>query len=363
MAKPILTGRPSDFGSDAMKNDVYETSDPIVLVKDPRVSVLMITYNHADYLAEAIDGVVNQKCDFPFELIIGEDASSDTTREIAIKYQERYPNIIRVVYSASNVGMNANSLRIFTRARGKYVAYCEGDDFWCAQDKLARQVALMENDHQISIIHTDWTRATLQKGVWKHDISRSIHRRTHPKYLSGNIFRTWHYPKTLRTCTILLRSETMRQWYESGLMDSKYLFGDSVLNSWVTEKGLVAYLPMVTAVYRVSPNSALRSGAKSRVAFYKSSLQFDTAARIFFSRNSEYPSGYRWESAIGLLLWSLRARDFQAAKYALIDIGKHFTLVSFIAESLKSIAMRTPTIRHQHREASSYTMTKAKNPQ
>lgn len=74
-----------------MNPEVIEVSDERVLSKTPKVSILMITYNHADYLAEAIEGVVKQSCDFPFELIIGEDASSDATRQIALEYQKRFP--------------------------------------------------------------------------------------------------------------------------------------------------------------------------------------------------------------------------------------------------------------------------------
>ena len=73
--------------------------------------------------------MINQICDFEFELIIGEDCSQDATRQIALDYERQYPDIIRVVYSDKNVGMNANSRRIFDQAKGKYVAYCEGDDF------------------------------------------------------------------------------------------------------------------------------------------------------------------------------------------------------------------------------------------
>src|SRR3546814_13555493 len=89
------------------------------LVIDPLGSVLMITYNHAEYLAEAIEGVLNQECDFPFELIIGEDASKDATLEVALDYQKRFPDIIRVVYATQNVGGNSNSRRIFKLDRGK----------------------------------------------------------------------------------------------------------------------------------------------------------------------------------------------------------------------------------------------------
>ena len=349
MAKSMAAIRSGNFRNDVMQDQTQETSDPDRLVSSPQVSVLMITYNHADYLAEAIEGVVSQKCDFPFELIIGEDASSDATRQVALDYQRRYPAIIRVLHSVSNVGMNENSLRIFEKARGEYVAYCEGDDFWCAQDKLAKQVALMESDSRIGIVHSDWTRATLQEGSWKYNIEKSVHRRVSPKYLSGNVFRTWHYPKILRTCTILLRKQTMADWYQSGLMDGQYLFGDSVLSAWITSHWQVGYISDVTAVYRVSPNSALRSGVKARVAFYKSALEFDTAARAFFAERTDYQGGYRWDAAAGLLLWGLRARDWPAMKTALLDFRQHFTLIGFAATGLQTVSMRLPTLRRQPR--------------
>nr|WP_313402587.1 glycosyltransferase [Pseudomonas sp.] len=330
--------------------DTQETSDASQLTPNPLVSVLMITYNHAEYLAEAIESVVRQACVFPFELLIAEDASKDATRQIALEYQKRYPRIIRVVYSQNNVGMNANSWRIFAKARGKYVAYCEGDDFWCAPDKLTRQVALMESDENIGIVHSDWTRAHKKNGQWVYDAANSVHRRVASKYLKGDLFKTWHYPKILRTCTILLRKSTMIEWYASGLMDEKYHFGDSVLSAWITARARVGYLPAVTAVYRVSPNSALRSGANARVAFYKSALEFDTAARTFFTARADYQSGYRWDTAAGLLLWGLRARDWPAMKTALLDFRQHFTLIDFMATGLQTVTMRLPTLRRQPRE-------------
>lgn len=332
--------------------DTRETSDASLLSTNPLVSVLMITYNHAEYLAEAIEGVVKQACDFPFELLIGEDASKDATRQVALEYQKRYPHIVRVLYSEDNVGMNANSWRIFTKARGKYVAYCEGDDFWCVPDKLARQVALMESNQAIGIVHSDWTRAHKKDGQWAYDLANSVHRRVAPKYLQGNLFKTWHHPKILRTCTILLRKNTITEWYASGLMDPKYHFGDSVLSAWITARAQVGYLPAVTAVYRVSPNSALRSGVHARVAFYKSALAFDTAARAFFADRTDYQSGYRWDAAAGLLLWGLRARDWFAMKAALLDFKQHFSLASFIATGFQTIAMRLPTPRLQPRGVS-----------
>lgn len=329
-------------------DDLVEVSDKNLLPQVPVVSVLMITYNHGPYLAEAIEGVVNQVCSFPFELIIGEDSSTDNTREVALAYQKRYPHLIRVVHSARNVGMSANSLRIFRRAKGKYVAYCEGDDFWCDQEKLAKQVTLMEYSPEIGIVHTDWTRANFVQGKWKYDLHRSVHSRVAKKYLEGNLYNNWHFPKILRTCTNLLRKEIMSAWYESGLLDMKYPFGDAVLSSWVTSRYKVGYIPAVTAVYRVSPNSALRSGSAARVAFYKASLDFDTVARKFFA-DTGYQDGYRWEAASSLVLWGARAGDWQAVRHGFIDFFKYFTLISFFCETFKAIVMRLPTLKRQVR--------------
>lgn len=333
-----------------MHHNTLEASDANRLVRNPKVTVLMITYNHGPYLSEAIEGIINQNCDFPFELIIGEDASTDSTREIALRYQSMYPEIIRVVHSPNNVGMNENAFRIFERARGDYIAWCEGDDFWCAGDKLAKQVSLMESNNQIGIVHTDWACARMRDGRWKYDLKKSVHSRVREKYLSGNVFETWYYPKILRTCTILLRKKAMQEWYDSGLMDRRYLFGDSVLSFWVTSRAQVGYLPAVMSVYRVSPNSALRSGAAARVRFYRSALDFDSAAHTFYSGNASFPLGYRWEAAAGLLLWGIHARDPDAIKDAIFDFKQHFTVKSFISTGWKSVIMRLPTLNRQPRD-------------
>lgn len=341
-----LTNDPMHGSSHAA--DLVETSDESLLLQAPVVTVLMITYNHGPYLAEAIEGVVNQVCSFPFELIIGEDRSTDNTLEVALAYQKRYPHLIRVIHSSKNVGMNANSLRIFHRARGEYVAYCEGDDYWCDMQKLEKQVEIMQANPQIGIVHTDWVRAYLQDGKWVHDMSRSVHHRVAEKYLQGNLHATWHYPKILRTCTNLTRKKIMEEWYASGILKPNYLPSDSVMSSWITSKYEVGYVPSVAAVYRTSPNSALRSGARARVEFYRSCLEFDTDARQFFT-GTPYQDGYRWDSTAGLLLWGLKAQDFQAAKQAIADFYRHFGVAGFIATGLKTIAMRIPTLRRQIR--------------
>lgn len=117
----------------------YEVSEPALLVKRPVVSVLMLAYNHGPYLAQAIEGVLAQQIDLPIELLIGEDCSTDSTREIALRYQGAHPDVIRVFTANKNLGSTLNHRRILLAARGEFHAYLDGDDYWLP-GKLLRQV-------------------------------------------------------------------------------------------------------------------------------------------------------------------------------------------------------------------------------
>jgi len=141
----ILRGEPIKvFDGDPMNIPCIETSDPEKLCKNPVVSVLMITYNHEPYIRQAIEGVVMQKTDFEFELIIGEDCSQDKTREICFEYQKKFPDKIRVLWANVNVAkLGGNSRRIRAYSRGEFIALCEGDDYWVDPLKLKKQVDIM----------------------------------------------------------------------------------------------------------------------------------------------------------------------------------------------------------------------------
>lgn len=128
-----------------------EISDLSQISTAPLVSVTVITYNHEAYIEQTIEGILAQQCDFPIELIIGEDNSKDRTLDICLDYQKTYPHLIRVVTWHENVGGNANFLRVWGRTQGKYVACCEGDDYWIDPTKLTKQVALMEQFPETSL--------------------------------------------------------------------------------------------------------------------------------------------------------------------------------------------------------------------
>jgi len=107
------------------------------------ISVAMITYNHERYLAQAIEGVLQQQTDFPIEIVIGEDCSSDRTRAICQEYAARYPDQIVLLLRDKNVGMLENFRQVYDRCRGEFIAICEGDDYWTSPQKLQQQVSAM----------------------------------------------------------------------------------------------------------------------------------------------------------------------------------------------------------------------------
>lgn len=126
----------------------------------PMVSVCVFAYNHEKYLVRALDSVFSQRVSFPFEVIIAEDYSTDSTLQIAQSYQARHPGIVRVEQSGQRVKLIINGhqtarhnfLNALRACRGKYIAFLDGDDYWLATDKLQRQVDYLEGHSDCSFV-------------------------------------------------------------------------------------------------------------------------------------------------------------------------------------------------------------------
>ncbi len=131
-------------------------------MKTPLLSVCLITYNHEKFIRQAIDGVLMQKVDFEWELIIAEDCSTDSTRAIVLEYKEKYPDFIKLILQEKNVGAAKNWMDLITTPKSKYIAYFEGDDYWTDPLKLQKQVDFLEANpdyvlcfHPISVLKTN----------------------------------------------------------------------------------------------------------------------------------------------------------------------------------------------------------------
>ncbi len=136
--------------------------------KDILVSVCCLAYNHEAYIRDALEGFVKQKTDFPFEVFVHDDASTDGTAGIIREYAERYPDIIRPVLQTENQhskGVKIISEIISPRMTGKYIALCEGDDYWTDEKKLQRQVDFLEAHPECGICVHQAVKLDMQTGV------------------------------------------------------------------------------------------------------------------------------------------------------------------------------------------------------
>ncbi|RJG05831.1 glycosyltransferase [Noviherbaspirillum cavernae] len=122
--------------------------------KKPKVSVCVVTYNHEKYIEQCLQSIVDQEVDFEFEVIVGEDCSTDDTRGILRQFAERYPSVIKPIYNETNLGACKNYIAIQVAATGTYVAHCDGDDFWYP-GKLAYQVEFLDNHPEIAAIFSN----------------------------------------------------------------------------------------------------------------------------------------------------------------------------------------------------------------
>ena len=130
-----------------------------------KVSVLVMTYNHAQFITQALDSVLMQKVNSEYEVLISEDCSTDGTREIVLDYQKKHPNKIQLLLSEQNLHSNAVVVRGIRAARGEYIALLDGDDYWVSPDKLQKQIDFLDAHpecsmcfHNATVIHEDGSR-------------------------------------------------------------------------------------------------------------------------------------------------------------------------------------------------------------
>jgi glycosyltransferase involved in cell wall biosynthesis len=218
----------------------------------PTLSIVMIAYDMERYIRQAIDSVLAQRVDFDYELLIGEDRSTDRTREIVLEYAARWPDRIRPILRDVNLGMNRNFMETLRQARGRFVALLDSDDYWTSPDKLQRQMDFLRSHaecsicfHNTLVVYEDGSVPTHPFHVEhpEHLISRRI-----PKSIStladlaaGNF---------MQTCSVMFRAGLygeLPDWY---LEMPTFDWPLHVLNA---EHGSIGYIDEVLGAYRVHP--------------------------------------------------------------------------------------------------------------
>lgn len=249
----------------------------------------MITYNHELYIKQAIDSVLMQKIIFPIELVIGDDCSSDKTYEICESYQRRYPDIIKLSKPKINLGMIENFTQTLLRCRGKYIALCEGDDYWIDRNKLTKQVKFLEVSknysacfHNAQVIYTN----TLKK---PHFYNTNMKEK--------NDFIDLIFENQIATCSIVFTNNFLK--YSSGLLKDILLIDDN-LHLFNAQFGKLKYFNETMSVYRIHDGGTWSQ--QSLINKAKETIPIKLSAYKFF-KNTKYKKYFR--QSIGISYFKL----------------------------------------------------------
>lgn len=236
------------------------------------VSVACITYNHAPYIRQCLEGFLMQKTNFPIEIIVHDDASTDGTDDIIREYALKYPELFKVILQEENQyskGVDVLSL-VFERSAGKYIALCEGDDYWTDPLKLQKQVDFLEEHEEFSMC---FHRAAIVQEI-NGPIWLSASQLEAREYSAEELFSTWLVP----TASILYRRQVndIPIKYSSDIMN-----GDIVLVLKCCSMGRVMALEDEMSVYRMHAGGVTYSPIFSKERLRRYPKHFISIKRNF----------------------------------------------------------------------------------
>jgi len=249
----------------------------------PKLSVLLITYNHEKYIRQALDSVLMQKTDFDFEIVVGDDNSDDSTLAIALEYQACYP-YIRILPSEQKVGITRNYQRGFAACRGEYVSILEGDDYWTSPNKLKLASGFLDEHPECSLCfhrlikHDEATDKAMVHPVFGAEREAVL-------FTAGQLARE-NFIGNFSTCTY--RREIIDQ-LDPGIWQLKVR--EWLFNIVVAQNGEIGYVPQILSVYRahsggiwsMKPESEQRPELLELIAAYNKHLGFrlDSDFQVF----------------------------------------------------------------------------------
>lgn len=210
----------------------------------PLVSISCITYNHAPYIRECLEGFLMQKTNFPFEILIHDDASTDGTADIIREYEAKYPELIKPIFREKNLysqGVRGMNRFNFERAQGKYIALCEGDDFWTDPNKLQIQFDFMES-------HPDYSMCFHNALFWNYETGD----RSESHYCGSDATITLddmlkYYLENVVTHTVFLRRKCLNKL---SVFSENISVGDVPIQLCAATSGKVFYNSRVMGCYR-----------------------------------------------------------------------------------------------------------------
>ena len=276
---------------------------------DIKVSVYCLAYNHEKYIRNTLDGFVNQQTDFPYEVIVHDDASTDGTAAIIAEYAEKYPDIIKPVYQSENQFSKGKGIVrpfVLPYMKGTYIASCEGDDYWTAPDKLQKQADFLDSHPNCFMVTHNTERITADNEHIDYMVRKEGDGYLSPAELINKNKKNPHFS------SLMYR----RAFWDEGQPDFfELITGDNRLRYYAAAKGDIYYIDEVMSAYRVSTpgswTSRQRKNRSARVKTEKNMLlfleQYDTYT------NGKYHDAVVREKDKREFALKLAERDYKAA--------------------------------------------------
>lgn len=233
------------------------------LIKNPIISVILCAYNRETTISDTINSILKQECNYPFELIIGEDCGYDKTREICITFQKKYPELIKLVLHKENCGVGKNWAILIKESRGKYIASCDDDDYWHNLEKLQLQTNYMEKNQDYGVVHTEYDLLNIKTKRTIKSYYKTKKIRIPEGYIMHKIF-TGHAPICVST-----------SFFRKKLVDNFVPLEDYInlrftTQDWPTwmilsKYSKIGYIPISTTTYRTGHLALTNLGSYQKI--------------------------------------------------------------------------------------------------
>jgi RimJ/RimL family protein N-acetyltransferase/glycosyltransferase involved in cell wall biosynthesis len=235
----------------------------------PMVSIFCLVYNHEKFITQTLDGFVMQKSNFSTVIVLGEDCSTDGSRKIITDYAAKYPGKFKLLLHEKNVGALNNQQQVLAHCEGKYIAMCEGDDYWTDPLKLQKQVDFLEKNKDYGLVHANINiyHQFTDKWVYDGNIDKSNNIEAINKQELFNRLMNGDY--LIRTATVLFKRELLNLIPPNNV---EFLMGDTPLWLDFSQLTKFKYIDEVNTVYRILKESASKSNDKKKLYGFRLSI-------------------------------------------------------------------------------------------
>lgn len=285
--------------------------------QEPLVSVIICTYNRKNTISQTINSILSQTCNFSFEIIIGDDCSTDGTKEICMAYKNQYPNEIKLVFQAENGGVGRNWASAVKEAKGKYLAFCDDDDYWHNVNKLQVQVDYLEKNLNCGAVHTE---IDIFNEVTGKTLTNS-YQRNNTKIVEGNIFKEiFQGGSKICMSSFCVRKSIIDQYLPlDDFINFRFPLQDWPTWMVVAKYSDINYIPISTTTYRIGNLgiTKMKDFDKAEERFRKEFKMYKYICGLFSQDLIYSESNYLIYSERVLLNLAYKQHDYKnARKYA-----------------------------------------------